>query len=141
MCLTGGFALATAVEPVVLAPVMAQPGLPSHKPAALDVSPTDLASVRARIDEEGLIVRAYRFEGDKFCQAARFATLRRELGTGFVGTTLPNRAGNPAGRKPPHGVFTTELIDAAGEPTRAAVDEVVVFFRERLPAPAAPGAL
>ena len=140
MCLTGGFALATAVEPAVLAPVMAQPGLPSHKPAALDVSAADLASVRARIGEQGLLVRAYRFEGDKFCQAARFATLRRELGEGFVSSTLPDRAGNPSGRKPPHSVFTTELVDAAGEPTRMAVDEVIAFFRERLPAPAAPGA-
>ncbi len=138
MCLTGNFALAMAVEPAVLAPVVAQPGLPTHKPAALDVSASDLASVRARVEREGLVVRGYRFEGDKFCQAVRFDTLRRELGSGFVGTTLPDSAGNPNGRKPPHSVFTTELIDAAGEPTRLAVDEVIAFFRERLTAPAAP---
>jgi dienelactone hydrolase len=132
MCLTGNFALAMAVEPDVLAPVVAQPGLPSHKSAAIDVSASDLAIIRNRTEREGLLVRGYRFEGDKFCRAARFEKLRRELGRGFVGTTLPDSAANPHGRKPPHSVFTTELVDAAGQPTRAAVDEVIGFFRERL---------
>jgi hypothetical protein len=118
MCLTGNFALAMAVEPDVLAPVVAQPGLLSHKPAALDVSASDLTIVRSRVEREGLFVRGYRFDGDKFCRAERFETLRRELGKGFLGTTLPDSAANPKGRKPPHSVFTTELIDAAGQPTR-----------------------
>jgi dienelactone hydrolase len=99
MCLTGNFALAMAVEPDVLARVVAQPGLPSHKPAAVDISSSDLATVRNRIEKEGRRVRGYRFEGDKFCRAARFETLRRELGKGFVGTTLPDSAANPKGRK------------------------------------------
>jgi hypothetical protein len=29
-------------------------------------------------------------------------------------------------------VFTTELINEAGQPTRAAIDEVIGFFREKL---------
>jgi dienelactone hydrolase len=134
MCLTGNFALAMAVEPSVLAPVLAQPGLPSYKPAALGISASDLAIVRKRVEQEGLVVRGYRFQGDTLCAAARFATLGRELNDGFVGTTLPDSAGNPNGRTPPHSVFTTELIDAQGQPTRAAVDEVITFLRERLPA-------
>jgi dienelactone hydrolase len=113
MCLTGNFDLAMAVEPEVLAPVVAQPGLPSYRSAAIDVSASDLARVRRRVEKEGLLVRGYRFEGDKLCRAARFETLQRELGNGFVGTTLPDSAANPKGRKPPHSVFTTELIDAA----------------------------
>jgi dienelactone hydrolase len=140
MCLTGNFALAMAVDASVLAPVLAQPGLPSYRPAALDVSAADLAGVRQRVDAEGLVVRGYRFESDTLCPASKFETLQRELGQGFVGTTLPDSAANPKGRKPPHSVFTTELIDAAGEPTRAAVDEVIAFFRERLPGPAATAA-
>ena len=135
MCLTGSFALAMAVEPAVLAPVVAQPGLPAHKPAAIDVSPSDLATVRNRVEKENLLVRGYRFEGDNLCRAVRFETLGRELGMGFIGTTLPDSAANPKGRKPPHSVFTTELIDAASEPTRAAVDEVIRFFGERLSRP------
>jgi len=41
--------------------------------------------------------------------------------------------------KPPHSVFTGDLIDAPGQPTRAAVDEVIAFFRQVLqqPRPAA----
>jgi dienelactone hydrolase len=135
MCITGNFALAMAVEPDVLAPVLAQPGLPSLKPAAIGVSDADLAVVRGRIDREEFLVRGYRFAGDTLCRAARFETLSSELGKGFIGRTLPDSAGNPTGRKPPHSVFTTDLIDAAGEPTRAAVDEVIAFFRERLLAP------
>jgi hypothetical protein len=34
--------------------------------------------------------------------------------------------------KPPHSVFTGDLIDAEGQPTRAAVDEVIAFFRKAL---------
>ncbi len=50
------------------------------------------------------------------------------------GTELPDSAANPKGMKaqgkPPHSVFTGDLIDAEGRPTRAAVDEVINFFRE-----------
>ncbi len=137
MCLTGGFALSMAVEPAVLCPVMAQPGLPATKPAAIDISRTELDAVRARVRDEGLEVRGYRFAGDTICRAARFETLASELGPGFAATTLPDAAGNPASPmaqagKPPHSVFTGDLIDAPGEPTRAAVDEIIGFFRSRL---------
>lgn len=81
-------------------------------------------------------MRGYRFEGDTLSRAERFATLRRELGDGFLGVALPDACGNPDGMKargkPPHSVFTGDLIDAAGEPTRQAVDEVIGFFRARL---------
>ena len=135
LCLTGGFALSMAVDPVVLAPLMGEPSLPLMTPAALDITPDELAVVKRRA-AEGLGVRGYRFEGDTFCRPARFATLRRELGDAFLGKELPDACGNPLGRKaqgkPPHGVLTTDLIDAAGEPTRQAVDEVIAFFREKL---------
>ena len=60
MCLTGGFALSMALDPVVIAPVLAQPGLPATKP--------DLAPVQART-RDGLKLRGYRFEGDTICRA------------------------------------------------------------------------
>jgi hypothetical protein len=53
MCLTSNFARTMAVEPTVLAPVVAQPGL--HW--ALDVSASDLVDVRKRIKEERSVVR------------------------------------------------------------------------------------
>jgi hypothetical protein len=49
---------------------------------------------------------------------------------------LPDACGNPTGRwsqgKPPHSVFTVDLIGAPGESTRAAVDEVIAYLRENL---------
>lgn len=135
LCLTGGFALSMAADPVVLAPVMGEPSLPATKPAALDISPADLAAVKARA-AQGLVVRGYRFAGDTLCQGGRFETLKRELGDAFVDVTLPDACGNPAGLKAqgkaPHSVFTGDLVDAPGERTRAAAMEAVGFFREKL---------
>jgi dienelactone hydrolase len=85
MCLTGGFALSMALDPVVLASVLAQPGLPAMKPAALDISSADLARVQARA-ANGFKLRGYRFEGDTLCRAARFETLRNTFGAAFTGT-------------------------------------------------------
>jgi hypothetical protein len=52
MCFTGGFALAMAVEPAVLASVLSQPGLPApvnarHR-AAVGLDPADLATIKER---------------------------------------------------------------------------------------------
>lgn len=136
LCLTGGFALSMAIDPLVRAPVLGEPSMPPFSPAALDISPADLATVKARVAADGLTVRGYRFAGDTLSRADRFATLERELGSGFIGCTLPDACGNPAGMKsrgkPPHSVFTVDLVDAEGEPTRQAVDEVIEFFREKL---------
>ncbi len=141
MCVTGGFALSMALDPVVLAPVLAQPGVPALNSAAIDIAPADLERVRGRT-RNGLQVRGYRFEGDTICRASRFATLRSALGPAFTGTELPDSAANPAGMKargkPPHSVFTGDLIDAAGQPTRAAANEVIGFFRRTLQVPKPP---
>jgi dienelactone hydrolase len=138
MCVTGGFALSMTLDPTVLASVLAQPGLPALSPVALDIAPTDLARVQERT-RHGLELRGYRFEGDTLCRPSRFATLRTAFGAAFAGNELPDSAGNPAGMKaqgkPPHSVFTGDLIDAPGQPTRAAVDEVIGFFRRALQEP------
>lgn len=138
MCLTGGFALAMAAEPAVFAPVMAQPGLPAlgRNKDKLDVSDADLATIKGRAEAEGLCVRAYRFVDDPISPPERFARLADELGDAFQAQVLPQSAGNPAGLKaqgrPAHSVFTTDLVDAAGEPTKAAADSVIAWFGDRL---------
>lgn len=137
MCLTGGFALSMAVDPSILAPVLCQPSMPPFAKAAIDIAPADLACVRDRRDRDGLTLRGYRFEGDPLSPADRFATLRTVFGEAFVGTSLPQSAGNPesplrrAG-KPSHSVVTGDLIDAPGQPTRAVADEIIAFFADRL---------
>ncbi|WP_417622418.1 dienelactone hydrolase family protein [Parasphingorhabdus sp.] len=133
MCFTGNFALSMMLEKAVIAPVLSQPSLPMHNSSGLAISPDELARVKARMDTEDLTVLAYRFEGDSFCKAERFAAYSEALGDRFVGKILPDSAANPdAPLKTPHSVVTLHLIDEAGQPTVEARDEILDFFRARL---------
>ena len=147
MCFTGGFALLMTLAPSVLAPVMSQPSLPLDDPASTFIGDDDMAAVKQRLDADDLAVLAYRFEGDAYCQAARFDSFARALGDRFVARVLPDSAAGEHGWVgSPHSVLTTSLIDEAGQPTAAARDEILDFFRARLlsesaarpPTPAAP---
>jgi dienelactone hydrolase len=133
MCFTGNFALSMMLEKAVLAPVLSQPSLPLHNPAGMAIDPAELAAVKARLEAEDLTVLAYRFEGDSFCRAERFAAFQNALGDRFVGKVLPDSAANPnAPLKTPHSVVTLHLIDEAGQPTLQARDEMLAFFKMRL---------
>ena len=133
MCWTGNFALSMMLEKSVLAPVLAQPSLPLNDPAGMHIAPDELAAVKARMEDEDLTVLAYRFEGDKFCKAARFAAYEAALGDRFQPRVLPDSAARPnTVMKNPHSVVTLHLIDEAGQPTVAARDEILEFFRMRL---------
>lgn len=139
MCFTGNFALSMMLEPAMLAPVLAQPSLPLDDPAAIESDPQELAAIRARLEREDLTVLAYRFDGDRHCRAERFAAYRAALGERFVGKVLPDTAANPDPPPffkhvvaSPHSVLTAHLVDADGEPTRQARDEVLAFLRRRL---------
>ncbi len=139
MCFTGNFALALMLEPAVLAPVVCQPSLPLTDPSGIGMAPDDLRVVRQRLAQEDLTVLAYRFAGDRFCQAQRFAAYAQALGDRFVGHVLPDSAANPdvppffaQHIQSPHSVVTAHLIDATGEPTIAARDEILAFFGQRL---------
>ena len=133
MCLTGNFALALALEPCVVAPVASQPSLPialtARARAALHLSPDEKAALR---DRREVPVMALRFAGDPLCRAARFAALEALVGDRLETHVLPDVAANPRGNPRPHAVLTRDLIDAHGEPTRAAADRVVQFLRENL---------
>jgi dienelactone hydrolase len=136
MCLTGGFALAMAVEPAVLAPVVSQPGLPApltaRKRAAVGLDAADLAQIKART-RGGLCVLGLRFSADRGCPAERFQMLRRELGEGFEAIEVDSSPGNPYGIPTrAHAVLTIDLVDAPGHPTRAALDRVLGFLDQRL---------
>ncbi len=97
MCFTGNFALSMMLEPAVLAPVLSQPSLPVDDPAGLESAPEELAEVRRRLDGEDLTVLAYRFQGDRFCSAARFQAYSDALGDRFVGSALPDSAAKSEG--------------------------------------------
>ena len=139
MCFTGNFALTMVLEPVVIAPVVAQPSLPMEAPGGLDMSAEELDQARARLERDDLTVLAYRFEGDAHCRAERFAAYQQGLGPRFIGHVLPDSAANPAPPpffrdvvRTPHSVLTAHLIDQEGQPTIQARDEVIAFLRSRL---------
>jgi len=139
MCWTGNFALSMMLEPVMLAPVLSQPTLPLNDPAGIEIAPAEIAAVRQRLENEDLTVLAYRFDGDKFCQAQRFAAYAAALGERFVARVLPDSAANIdvppffAQHVPsPHSVVTVHLRDEVGQPTIAARDEILAFFKRRL---------
>ena len=138
MCLTGNFALAMMVDPVVAAPVLSQPSLPFPLNGAykrdLNVSPEDLAAVKARCEAEAdLCLVGLRFTGDPLSPPERFARLREELGDSFVGVEIDSSDANPHGiRKMAHSVLTEDLVDEPGHPTRDALDQVLELFRTRL---------
>lgn len=139
MCFTGNFALSMMLEPAMIAPVLSQPSLPLDDPAGVESPPDELAAVRARLEREDLTVLAYRFEGDQICRRERFAAYASALGPRFIARTLPDSAAN-CDVPPffstyvpyPHSVVTAHLIDEEGQPTIAARDEIIAFFRKRL---------
>ncbi len=144
MCFTGNFALTMMLEPAMLAPVLSQPSLPLDDPAGLEIAPEELAAVHTRLERDDLTVMAYRFQGDKFCRAERFAAYSEALGEHFIARVLPDSAANPDTTPffehvvaSPHSVVTAHLIDEAGQPTIAARDEILSFFTQRLGSTAA----
>ncbi len=141
MCFTGNFALSMMLEPAVLAPVLSQPSLPLDESGGLEIAPEELSAVRGRLEREDLTVLAYRFEGDLICRAERFAAYTEALGERFISRVLPDSGANT--ETPPfftrhvaypHSVVTVHLIDEAGQPTVAARDEILGYFKQRLEA-------
>jgi dienelactone hydrolase len=136
MCFTGGFALGMMVDDVVVAPVLSQPSLPFPITAAqrrdLGLSEGDVRRVQERA-VAGCQVLGLRFTGDRASPPARFEHLRELLGDAFIGVELDSSPGNPHGHpRAAHSVLTEHLDDRPGTPTRAALDQVLAFFTERL---------
>ena len=137
MCLTGGFALAMAVDDRVLAPVLSQPSLPfgltRRRRAEVGLSGEDLAAVAKRARDDDLCVVGLRFTEDRLVPAARFETLRRALGDAFVAVEIDSSPGNPHGlARSAHSVLTEELRDEPGHPTSDALQVVLDHLRTRL---------
>ena len=137
MCFTGGFALATAVEDTVLAPVLSQPSVPlplgKARRADPGLSEDELATVVRRTTEDNLCVMGLRFSEDGTAPKERFATLKARLGDAFEVIELDSAPGNPTGfGKRAHSVLTAEVREQPGHPALAARERVVEFLRDRL---------
>jgi dienelactone hydrolase len=136
MCFTGGFALGMMVDDTMLAPVLSQPSLPfpvgKRRKASIGISDADLELVKARV-AQGACVLGLRFSADPAVPPERFETLRRELGDAFIAVEIDSSRGNSHGiKRRAHSVLTLDLVDEPGHPTRAALEQVLAFFRERL---------
>jgi len=118
MCFTGGFALAMMVDDSVAAPVLAQPSLPfavgRRRAADLNLSPADLADVRARA-AGGCQVLGLRYRDDA-AVGTRFDTLTEEIGDAFIRVEFPGKG---------HSTLTEHR-------QQEGVDRVLGFFAERL---------
>lgn len=138
MCLTGGFALGTAIDPLVGVAVASQPSLPfamgplkwiPGQAADPGVSPADYERLRARRDDPDFCVLAFRYTTDSIAPQARVERLARELGPGLV--FRPIEAKEHA-----HSVLTDAVDTAPDESARpqieAALNSVIEALRERL---------
>jgi dienelactone hydrolase len=136
MCFTGGYALAMATHPSLIAPVLSQPSMPAAvtgaKKRSIDCSAADLEVVKGRCAADGLKVLGLRFRGDSFVPPERFQFLREQLGDAFIAVELDDSCANPDALMKPHSVVTEHLIDEPGQPTRAALGQVLELFRTRL---------
>lgn len=137
MCATGGFALAVAAEPSVLAPVMSQPASPMPigrvRRRGLDTDDVDLARIRQRVAHEGMCVMGLRFTGDPLVPSERFERLREEFGEGFLAVEIDSTPGNTYGiKRIAHSVLTNDLVDEPGHPTHDALEGVLRLFEGQL---------
>jgi dienelactone hydrolase len=118
MCFTGGFALAMMLDPVVVAPVVAQPAVPvpltRRRAADVNLDASDLAAVAHRV-RNGCPVLGVRYRDD-WATGTRFETLSQHLGDGFLRVELEGRG---------HATLTAQR-------DQHAVDAVVGFLRRRL---------
>jgi len=137
MCFSGGFALASAAEPAVLAPVASQPSLPlpltTSRRRDLGMSEREREAISKRVQQDGLCLLGLRFSEDKVSPRDRFRSLRAAFGDGWLPIALNSRPGNPAGiGENEHMVLTSKDVEEPGHPTNDARQQVVTFLRERL---------
>lgn len=125
MCLSGNFALALIAEANVWAAVASQPSLPVMRPTSVHMTPDEVAVARAAIDAKGS-VRAWRFAGDKLCNATRFEAIVRAFDDGKVRVVTRTLEGRG------HSVFALDYDDTPGTPTAEALAELTAYFKERL---------
>lgn len=140
MCLSGGFALGTAIDPLVGVAVVSQPALPfamgllGKIPGQAEdpgVSPTDYERLRARREDPDFCVRAFRYTTDKIAPVERVRRLADELAPGLIFTPIE-------ATKKAHSVLT-DATDVSPDPSTKpaldrALDSVLATLTDRLAA-------
>ena len=96
-----------------------EPSLPLNDPAGIEIAPDEVEAVRRRLERDDLTVLAYRFAGDKFCMAQRFAAYQEALGDRFIGRVDP-ALDRKTGRLAVHAVHAEPGAPATAGPAVAA---------------------
>lgn len=148
MCLTGAFAIPLIIDPRVVAAVAAQPAAPlsplfavfgiehGRQSSHLNVSDSEIAAARARLDAGEAHLLAVRCRPDRICPQAKIERLQREFP---VGLELREYAEpderNCLGQRP-HATFTREYRivpnASADHYSRRAFADLVAFFDQHL---------
>ncbi|MDQ1627425.1 MAG: hypothetical protein QOI54_1169 [Actinomycetota bacterium] len=135
LCLTGGVALACALDPTVAAAVSSEPSLPlalgPRRRAAIGLSPTDMAAART----SDTPILALRFRADRLCPRERLETVARTFRHVEVRTVpaddQPYDEVSPPIRRWAHAVLTYDLDtskDGEDHPTQQALTRVLDFL-------------
>lgn len=137
MCFTGGFALAAAVDEVVLAAVASQPAVPFPLTPAQrrdpGLSEGELDDVLDRTRRGALRTVGLRFSEDWKSPVERFTALQDRLGNAFTVIELDSSRHNPGSfGRCAHSVLTDQVRECPGHPALAAREQVVAFLTERL---------
>ncbi len=125
MCLTGNFAISLMVDDAVLAAVSSQPSLPIGRHEELHMSGDDITTIRDSLEAKGPM-QAYRFEGDVFCRAEKFARLDETFNQDRERIRLTTLPGDG------HAVLTHDFVDEADHPTTTAFQDVLSYFKSSL---------
>jgi dienelactone hydrolase len=148
MCLTGAFAIPLVIDPRVAAAVAAQPSVPlsplfvafgigrERRLSQLNVSDSEIAEARVRLNAGAAHLLAIRCRPDRICPRAKIDRLEREFPVGLdVREYAEAEQRNCLGERP-HATFTREYRIAPDAPadhySRRAFADLVGFFDRHL---------
>jgi dienelactone hydrolase len=135
MCLTGGFAVAMAVDPIVSVAVASQPSLPfaagllmrvPGQARDLGLSDAHVRAVAERRDPAAFCLIALRYSDDRIAPRARFERLLEDLGPGTILVEIPSR--DPTD----HPVLTDAAIEGPDHHAWPGLEAAIWALRERL---------
>ena len=148
MCLTGAFAIPLVIDPQVAAAVAAQPSVPlsplfaafgigrERRLSRLNVSDSEIAAARARLDSGGAHLLSVRCRSDRICPRAKIERLQREFPVGLEIREYAQAAERNRLGERPHATFTREYRIApnasAEHYSRQAFADLVEFFGRHL---------
>ena len=148
MCLTGAFAIPLIIDPRVSAAVAAQPSVPlaplllafgiedSDRSSHLNVSDSEVAAARVRLDAGDAHLLAVRCRPDRICPRAKIERLQREFPVGLEVREYAQAGERNCVGERPHATYTKEYRIApnasAEHYSRQAFADLVGFFDKHL---------